>query len=177
MSCKICLEELLQKACIGHVVMSFMKEKHPMNCFVWMNGLIFLLLLSTVIKGKYRPVFHIRNWQKILYVSGHSFVIKSSLASPDPFYSADGHQPVRIEAEESSTRRKMCSFCNFQGKVTPSGLKIRTRFKCAVCEIPLCTGENRCFDTFHRLYYEGRVAIGPGKNLTFSTSDSWYWRF
>lgn len=137
----------------------------------------FLILLSTVIKGKYRPVFHIRNWQKILYVSGHSFVIKSSLASPDPFYSADGHQPVRIEAEESSTRRKMCSFCNFQGKVTPSGLKIRTRFKCAVCEIPLCTGENRCFDTFHRLYYEGRVAIGPGKNLTFSTSDSWYLRF
>lgn len=99
--------------------------------------------------------------------SGHSFVIDSSVTSPAPLYSVDGHQPVRIEVEESSTRRKMCAFCNFQGKVTRSGLKIRTRFKCSTCDVPLCTGENRCFDTFHRLYYEGRVAIGPGKKLAF----------
>lgn len=98
---------------------------------------------------------------------GHSFVINSSVTSPAPFYSVDGHQPVRIDVEESSTRRKMCAFCNFQGKVTRSGLKIRTRFKCAVCEVPLCTGENRCFDNFHKLYYEGKVAIGPGKKLAF----------
>lgn len=61
MSCKICLKELLQKACIGHVVMSYEgKTSNELFCVnEWPD--FFLLLLSTVIKGKYRPVFHIRN--------------------------------------------------------------------------------------------------------------------
>lgn len=78
--------------------------------------------------------------------------------SPEDFLKMQSELPHmdqnRIHISESlQGKQKYCLVCKHLGRRTNDGtLAVRTRSKCAVCDIPLCKGPPRnCFRDFHEL--------------------------
>lgn len=72
-----------------------------------------------------------------------------NVGRPPPVEDVPGH-PVAIVG--GNYKQRECRYCRFTGNRTKSGWRVKTNYKCATCDIPLCTKEltNRnCFTSYH----------------------------
>lgn len=59
------------------------------------------------------------------------------------------HTPISID------RTKYCFVCLINGTKTKSGWGVKTRSKCSVCDVPLCSSraDRNCFRLYHDFYH------------------------
>ena len=66
-----------------------------------------------------------------------------------------GHPVVLVGG---NYKQRECRYCRFHGNRTKSGWRVKTNYKCAICQIPLCTKEStgrNCFTNYHQEFVFG----------------------
>lgn len=60
------------------------------------------------------------------------------------------HRPVKTEGYKT----KLCAYCQLHRTKTASGWRVSTRYKCELCNVPLCTQNRDCFHAYHRYLFQ-----------------------
>lgn len=76
-----------------------------------------------------------------------SSVDYTSLNTSSPY---GPHLLVRVSHTNRSNKR-MCGYCDIQGKKYSNGSHVTSYYKCSACGIGLCRYPQECFDKFHEL--------------------------
>lgn len=66
-----------------------------------------------------------------------------------------GHPVVPVGG---NYKQRECRYCRFHGNRTKSGWRVKTNYKCDICQIPLCTKEStgrNCFTNYHQEFVFG----------------------
>lgn len=71
----------------------------------------------------------------------------------------ENYNHTHILVPTEGCKLQACVICALNDVKTKSGLRVYTRQKCSMCDVPLCKSKRDCYRVFHEHYAKRRQSL------------------